>query len=72
MTTAIGRPTTRSSSGVERYTLRIAITDALVILWAVVGAQLVRFGTATGDADGPQTSAFGLDYAVVSVVLVVL
>ena len=72
MTTAIGRPTTRSSSGVERYTLRIAVTDALVILWAVVGAQLVRFGTATGDADGPQTSAFGLDYAVVSVVLVVL
>ncbi len=70
MTTAIGRPSTRSSSGVERYTLRIAVTDALVIVWAVVGAQLVRFGTSAGDAEGPQTSAFGLDYAVVSVILI--
>jgi exopolysaccharide biosynthesis polyprenyl glycosylphosphotransferase len=70
MTTAIGRPSTRSSSGVDRYTLRIAVTDALVIVWAVIGAQLVRFGTSTGDADGPQTTAFGLDYAVVSVALV--
>jgi len=72
MTTAIGRPTTRSSSGVERYTLRIAVTDALVIIWAVVGAQLVRFGTSSGEADGPQTSTFGLDYALVAVVLIVL
>ena len=72
MTTAIGRPTTRSSSGVERYTLRIAVTDALVIIWAVIGAQLVRFGTSSGEADGPQTSTFGLDYAVVAVVLIVL
>ena len=60
MTTAIGRPTTRSSSGVERYTLRIAVTDALVITWAVIGAQLVRFGTSAGDVEGPQTSTFGL------------
>ncbi len=72
MTTAIGRPTTRSSSGVERYTLRIAVTDALVIVWAVIGAQLVRFGTSSGEADGPQTSTFGLDYALVAVVLIVL
>jgi len=72
MTTAIGRPTTRSSSGVERYTLRIAVTDALVIIWAVIGAQLVRFGTSSGEADGPQTSTFGLDYALVAVVLIVL
>jgi exopolysaccharide biosynthesis polyprenyl glycosylphosphotransferase len=72
MTTAIGRPSTRSSSGVERYTLRIAVTDAVVIVWAVIGAQLVRFGTSSGDADGPQTTAFGLDYAVVSIVLVAL
>ena len=72
MTTAIGRPTTRSSSGVERYTLRIAVTDALVIIWAVIGAQLVRFGTSSGEADGPQTSTFGLDYAVVAVVLIML
>src|SRR5436190_1150542 len=41
MTTAIGRPSTRSSSGVDRYTLRIAVTDALVIVWAVIGAQPV-------------------------------
>ena len=72
MTTAIGRPSTRSSSGVERYTLRIAVTDSLVIIWAVIGAQLVRFGTTTADMDGPTTSAFGLDYAMVSGILVVL
>ena len=69
MTTAIGRPSTRSRSGVERYTLRIAVTDALVIIWAVVGAQLVRFGTTTG-SDDTQTSTFGLDYALVSVILI--
>jgi len=72
MTTAIGRPSTRSSSGLERYTLRIAVTDALVIIWAVVGAQLVRFGTPTTEADGPTTSTISLDYALVSVILVVL
>ena len=72
MTTAIGRPSTRSSSGVERYTLRIAVTDALVIVWAVVGAQIVRFGTSAGDVDSPQTSTFGLDYPVVAVILIAL
>jgi exopolysaccharide biosynthesis polyprenyl glycosylphosphotransferase len=70
MTTAIGRPSTRSSSGVERYTHRIAVTDALVIIWAVVGAQIVRFGTSAGDVDSPQTATFGLDYPLVSVILI--
>ncbi|MEO7235890.1 MAG: sugar transferase [Lapillicoccus sp.] len=70
MTIALGRPTSRSSSGIDRYTLRIAVTDVLVVVWAVVGAQIVRFG---GDApDAAQTSNLGLDYAVVSVVLIVL
>ncbi len=70
MTIALRRPASRSSSGVERYTLRIAISDVLVVAWAVVGAQIVRFG---GDgSDGAQTATLGLDYAVVSVALIVL
>jgi len=73
MTIALGRSATRSSSGVERYTYRIAVTDLLVIIWAVAGAQLVRFGTAVTDGgDAAQTSGLGFDYALVSVVLVLL
>ncbi len=72
MTTATGRSTTRSGSGVERYTHRIAVTDALVIVVAVIGAQLARFGTSSGDVEGPQTSTFELDYPLVAVVLIVL
>ena len=72
MTIALGRPSTRSSSGVERYTLRIAVTDAVVIIWAVVGAQVVRFGTTTTPGDGPQTTGLGLDYPVISAILVLL
>ncbi len=72
MTIALGRPSTRASRGVERYTLRIAVSDAVVVTWAVVGAQLVRFGTSAVMGDGPQTTGLGLDYPVVSTVLVVL
>ncbi len=70
MTIALGRPTSRSSSGIDRYTLRIAVTDVLVVIWAVVGAQIVRFGSDASDA--AQTSTLGVDYALVSVVLIVL
>ena len=44
-----------SQSGVMR---RIAITDLLVIIWAVLGAQLIRFGA------GPcRSHPFGRDGA---------
>jgi exopolysaccharide biosynthesis polyprenyl glycosylphosphotransferase len=70
VTIALGRPTSRSSSGIDRYTLRIAVTDVLVITWAVVGAQIVRFGPDGSDA--AQTSTLGVGYALVSGVLIVL
>jgi exopolysaccharide biosynthesis polyprenyl glycosylphosphotransferase len=70
VTIALGRPTSRSSSGIDRYTLRIAVTDVFVVVWAVVGAQIARFGSDSGDA--AQASSLGVDYALVSVVLIVL
>jgi exopolysaccharide biosynthesis polyprenyl glycosylphosphotransferase len=52
---------------------RIGITDFLVIIWAVLGAQLIRFGPGPVKAllPGGVTPSPGLDYTAFSVVLVV-
>lgn len=44
----------------QRYARRLALVDALVVVWAAVGAQIVRFGpnsfgTVTGDSLGNYT-----------------
>ncbi len=53
---------------------RVAITDLLVIIWAVWGAQLIRFGTY--GQDGPLTSGAAsfrnAQYAVLTVALIVV
>jgi exopolysaccharide biosynthesis polyprenyl glycosylphosphotransferase len=74
MSIALGRQGSRSRSGVESFTQRIAITDTLVIIWSVIGAHVVRFGTdgVSDGTDGPQASNVGVSYAVVSVILIVL
>jgi hypothetical protein len=72
MTIALGRQGSRSRSGVESFTHRIAITDTLVIIWSLIGAQIVRFGTdgMPDGTDGPQTSTVGVNYQIVSVILI--
>ncbi|MBG6184964.1 exopolysaccharide biosynthesis polyprenyl glycosylphosphotransferase [Arthrobacter sp. CAN_A214] len=48
-----------------RYARRLAIVDAGVVLWATVGALIVRFGVPETD----QLSASGQPYVVVSIAL---
>jgi exopolysaccharide biosynthesis polyprenyl glycosylphosphotransferase len=63
----------RKQDVLSGFMRRIGITDLLVIIWAVLGAQLIRFGTGSADA----TSATGaktnpdLRYTAFSAVLVV-
>jgi len=61
---------TRGRAAVQRVTRRILVTDVLVLVWAVLGAQLLRFGGPT--TTGPTTSAWDLEYTWVSAVVVVL
>ena len=52
---------------------RVGITDLLVIIWAVVGAQLIRFAPGASEAALPVGSdpVLGLGYTTLTVVLIV-
>jgi exopolysaccharide biosynthesis polyprenyl glycosylphosphotransferase len=59
-------------SWTRSYALRLAITDLVVVVWAVVGAQLLRFGVSAEDeARVGQAGALTLNYTVISAVLIV-
>ena len=65
-------PTTRRNEGVLYAFMRLVdITDLLVIIWAVIGGQLLRFGTGTNALgwDGVNT-ARQLSYTAFSVMLI--
>ena len=47
------RSTRRKHDALSGLMRRVAISDFLVIIWAVVGAQLIRFGTSGSDATSP-------------------
>jgi exopolysaccharide biosynthesis polyprenyl glycosylphosphotransferase len=51
---------------------RIGLTDLLVIIWAVMGAQLIRFGRSAAQAtlSAEQGASFELGYTLFSVVLI--
>ena len=51
---------------------RIGLTDLLVIIWAVMGAQLIRFGQSATQAtlSAEQGASFELGYTLFSVVLI--
>jgi exopolysaccharide biosynthesis polyprenyl glycosylphosphotransferase len=51
---------------------RIGLTDLLVIIWAVMGAQLIRFGASATQAtlSAEQGASFELGYTLFSVVLI--
>jgi len=65
--------TTRSVSWQRAYARRLAITDTIVVVAAVLGAQLLRFGQDGADLQitGVSGDAFGLAYTVVSLVVIV-
>ena len=52
---------------------RVVITDLLVIVWAVLGAQLIRFGPAAAEAElAARADTFlGLKYTTLTVVLII-
>ena len=52
---------------------RVAITDLVVISWAVVGAQLIRFGSGTSDANSAavEQTLPDLRYTTLTVALIV-
>ena len=67
------RSTRRKHDALSGFMRRVAITDFLVISWAVVGAQLIRFGSDTPAAKSSVVAKTfsDLKYTALSVVLVI-
>lgn len=60
----------RAQDWAQRYARGLMATDAIVIVWAVFGSQLLWFGTAQVDvAVSGRLNALDLSYSLVSVVL---
>ena len=60
----------------QRYGRRLVITDFVVVAWAVVGAQLARFGidgtdVVVGAGASEREAAISLNYTLLSIVLVI-
>ncbi|WP_104104463.1 sugar transferase [Arthrobacter sp. 08Y14] len=53
----------------EKYTRRIAVVDAIVVVWATAGALVLRFGSASGAS---LVSIDGKPYVALSVALAIL
>jgi exopolysaccharide biosynthesis polyprenyl glycosylphosphotransferase len=54
------------------FARRLAVTDFLVISWAVIGTQIAWFGTLDSELNVSEYSGgFGLSYTLVSIVLIV-
>lgn len=59
------------SDWARSYSLRVAITDIIVITWAVVGTQIAWFGTLDSSLNLQKyRGGFGLSYTLISVVLI--
>jgi len=66
------RSTARKQDALSGFMRRVGMTDLLVIIWAVLGAQLIRFGPDAQDAKLPAGAATFLDlrYTVLTAVLI--
>jgi len=64
---------TKGRARVRLVARAIALTDGLVLIWAVIGAHVARFGVGPlfGDLDDT-TSSFTVQYTWISVIVVVL
>ena len=71
MSLALKSPAALTRSRFETFNARLALTDVLVIMWATVGAFVVRF---VDDGDGTRSalSGEGAWYVVLSAVIVAL
>jgi exopolysaccharide biosynthesis polyprenyl glycosylphosphotransferase len=70
---SLARFTGRKQDVLSGLMRRVGITDLLVIIWAVLGAQLIRFGTYSPDATltaGARSNP-NLKYSALSAVLIV-
>lgn len=56
----------------KRYARRLLATDIVVIIWAVVGAQLARFGLERSEVTVRRSRDAPIDYTMLSVVLIAL
>lgn len=54
-----------------RYARRLFLTDVVAVAWAVTGAQLVWFGSDAARVEGGRVQSLAIDYATVSVFLVI-
>jgi exopolysaccharide biosynthesis polyprenyl glycosylphosphotransferase len=53
------------------YSLRLVVTDLVVIAWAVIGTQIAWFGTLDAELNiSEYRGEFGLSYSLVSVILI--
>jgi exopolysaccharide biosynthesis polyprenyl glycosylphosphotransferase len=56
----------------KSFARRLAVTDFVVIVWAVIGTQIAWFGTLNSELNVVKyTGGFGLNYTLVSVLLIV-
>src|SRR5450759_5115367 len=67
------RSTQRKNDVLSGFLRRVAVTDLLVIIWAVLGAQLIRFGPGPVKAilPGVEATSVHLKYTAFTAVLVV-
>jgi exopolysaccharide biosynthesis polyprenyl glycosylphosphotransferase len=67
------RSTQRKKDVLSGFLRRVAVTDFLVIIWAVLGAQLIRFGPVPAKAmlSGGAATSVHMKYTAFSAVLVV-
>jgi exopolysaccharide biosynthesis polyprenyl glycosylphosphotransferase len=67
-----GRDSETTQDWARSFARRLAVTDFIVIVWAVVGTQIAWFGTFNAELNVDKyTGGFGLNYTLVSVVLIV-
>ena len=62
----------RDADWAHRYAVGLTITDLVIIVWAVVGAQLIRFGVSNADEAAASTRlGIDLNYTFISVILAI-
>jgi exopolysaccharide biosynthesis polyprenyl glycosylphosphotransferase len=67
----VSHETSSTSDWARLFARRLAITDLVVIAWAVIGTQIAWFGTLSSELNVEKYSGgFGLSYTLVSILLI--
>jgi exopolysaccharide biosynthesis polyprenyl glycosylphosphotransferase len=68
----IGQEKRPATDWARSFARRLAVTDLVVIVWAVIGTQIAWFGTLNAELNVEKyTGGFGLNYTLVSLLLIV-